>query len=149
MNFFNLIDFLQCLCRVWIYFLLSLDMYPVWEPTSNGTTFTVKFGFVSKCEYFWYFKSCAIFSLCSAGTVNSKIVTDFFCLSITTMSGFSWSLLCWVEGCPLLVFGVQVCQCSTCTCLGLDTWLCIATHYHVNRWTFLHSGWGHSSLEYG
>ena len=85
----NLISPFQNLCSLAKTCLLSLDMYPVCDPTSNGFTETLYLVISEeKCWYFSSFKLCAIEILDSLGTVNSKISRLFDFLSTITISGF-------------------------------------------------------------
>ena len=80
---------LQNLCSLDRTSLLSLDIYPVCDPTSNGFTETLYLVMSEeKCWYFSCFKLCAVDILDSLGTVNSKISKTFDFLSTITMSGF-------------------------------------------------------------
>ena len=85
-----MIFFSQNLCREWIDFLLSDEMYPVCDPISKGITFTVYVWMSEiKCWYFWNLSSCADLIRCSAGIVSSKMVTVLFDFSTITISGLS------------------------------------------------------------
>ena len=88
-NFLSLMSFLQNLCRVARMVLLSLLMYRVWEPISNGITL-IWYGpvVVSKCWYFSYFNLWAVSSLNSPGTVSSNSLTVLLMLFMMTKSGF-------------------------------------------------------------
>ena len=64
--------------------LFSLEMYPVWEPTSNRMMLTVWPPITEiRCWYFWYFELCDIFMRVSAGTVSSKMFASFLFFSIS------------------------------------------------------------------
>ena len=74
----NFMSPLQNLCSLARTCLLSLDIYPVCDPTSNGFTETLYLVISEEmCWYFSSFKLCAVDILDSLGTVNSKLL--IFC----------------------------------------------------------------------
>ena len=90
MNFFNLMFFWQNLWRLFKWLLFSRETYPVLAPISNGIMFTV-WPWMSDTRYwyFWHLWLCDILMRVSPGTVSSKTLTSFFCLSSITISGLN------------------------------------------------------------
>ena len=73
-NCFNFTSLVQNLWRVVKVFLFSLVTSPVWEPTSNGVTITLKLVMsLEKCWYFSSFSLLAVRFLVSFGTVSSNM----------------------------------------------------------------------------